>query len=116
MKPKKVSSYLNKNPTQLNSKQTASLPYPELLAYAQKLSTFSSAPPNLPPELMAPGGVGLNGPMPPLFFPPFPNEEKMRRGKLNQEKPLEMLGEMHDIGGAQGMCVHLSWKTKSYRS
>ena len=33
----------------------------------------------------------------PLFFPPFPNEEKMRRGRLNVEKPLGGLGESHSV-------------------
>ncbi|KAF9531720.1 vitamin-D-receptor interacting mediator subunit 4-domain-containing protein [Crepidotus variabilis] len=70
----------------------ASIPYPELLAYAQSLSAFSSAPPNMP-DLSLPGQ-----PPPPLFFPPFPNEEKMRRGRLNAEAPLGLLGETHSIG------------------
>jgi len=70
----------------------ASIPYPELLAYAQSLSAFSSAPPNMP-DLSLPGQ-----PPPPLFFPPFPNEEKMRRGRLNAEAPLGLLGETHSVG------------------
>jgi len=37
-------------------------------------------------------------PPPPLFFPPFPNEEKMRRGHLNAEAPLGSLGETHSVG------------------
>ena len=37
-------------------------------------------------------------PPPPLFFPPFPNEEKMRRGRLNAEAPLGLLGETHSVG------------------
>ena len=37
-------------------------------------------------------------PPPPLFFPPFPNEEKMRRGRLNAEAPLGPLGETHSVG------------------
>ncbi|KAH9172985.1 vitamin-D-receptor interacting mediator subunit 4-domain-containing protein [Lactarius sanguifluus] len=68
------------------------IPYPELLAYAQSLSAFTSAPPNLP-DLSLPGQ-----PPPPLFFPPFPNEEKMRRGHLNAEEPLGPLGETHSVG------------------
>lgn len=40
-------------------------------------------------------------PLPPLFFPPFPNEEKMHRGRLNAEAPLGQLGETHPVG--QGM-------------
>ena len=68
------------------------IPYPELLAYAQSLSAFTSAPPNLP-DLSLPGQ-----PPPHLFFPPFPNEEKMRRGHLNAEEPLGLLGESHSVG------------------
>jgi len=70
----------------------ASIPYPELLAYAQRLSAFTSAPPNMP-DLSLPGQ-----PPPPLFFPPFPNEEKMRKGWLNAEAPLGPLGETHSVG------------------
>lgn len=69
----------------------ASVPYPQLLAYAQRISAFTSAPPNMPD--LAPGQ-----PPPPLFFPPFPNEEKMRRGRLNAEAPLGPLGETHSVG------------------
>ncbi|KAF9069803.1 vitamin-D-receptor interacting mediator subunit 4-domain-containing protein [Rhodocollybia butyracea] len=72
----------------------ASIPYPDLLAYAQSLSAFTSAPPNMP-DLSLPGQ-----PPPPLFFPPFPNEEKMRRGHLNAEAPLGLLGETHSVGKA----------------
>ncbi|KAF5377798.1 hypothetical protein D9757_008094 [Collybiopsis confluens] len=72
----------------------ASLPYSDLLAYAQSLSAFTSAPPNMP-DLSLPGQ-----PPPPLFFPPFPNEEKMRRGHLNAEAPLGPLGETHTVGKA----------------
>lgn len=63
-----------------------------MLAYAQSLSAFTSAPPNMP-DLSLPGQ-----PPPPLFFPPFPNEEKMRRGRLNAEAPLGLLGETHPVG------------------
>lgn len=45
------------------------------------------------PDLTQPGQ-----PPPPLFFPPFPNEEKMRRGRLNDEAPLGLLGETHSVG------------------
>ncbi|KAF8573590.1 hypothetical protein K439DRAFT_1256456, partial [Ramaria rubella] len=72
--------------------KTAAVPYPELLAYAQSLSAFTSAPPNMP-DMSQPGQ-----PPPPLFFPPFPNEEKMRRGRLNTEAPLGQLGEIHSVG------------------
>lgn len=69
-----------------------SIPYTELLAYAQSISAFTSAPPNMP-DLSLPGQAP-----PPLFFPPFPNEEKMRRGHLNAEAPLGLLGETHSVG------------------
>ena len=42
----------------------------------------------------------LGGPMlgpVPVFFPPFPNEEQMRRGRLNAEAPLGNLGETHSV-------------------
>jgi hypothetical protein len=45
------------------------------------------------PDLSLPGQAP-----PPLFFPPFPNEEKMRRGHLNAEAPLGLLGETHSVG------------------
>ncbi|KAF8557702.1 hypothetical protein OG21DRAFT_1504952 [Imleria badia] len=73
----------------------ASIPYPELLAYAQSLSAFTSAPPNMP-DPNAPLNAMHGAPVP-LFFPPFPNEEKMRRGRLNVEKPLGGLGESHSV-------------------
>ena len=73
-----------------NLRSAAAIPYPELLAYAQSLSAFTSAPPNMP--ALAPGQ-----PPPPLFFPPFPNEEKMRRGHMNDEAPLGILGETHSV-------------------
>ena len=68
------------------------MPYPELLSYAQRIALFTSAPPNMP-DLAIPGQ-----PPPPLFFPPFPNEEKMRRGRMNDEAPLGMIGETHSVG------------------
>ncbi|EEB89907.1 hypothetical protein MPER_11946 [Moniliophthora perniciosa FA553] len=78
----------------MDSLSIASIPYPELLAYAQSLSAFTSAPPNMPDQNI-PGR-----PPPPLLFPPFPNEEKMRRGHLNAEAPLGLLGETHSVGKA----------------
>lgn len=73
----------------------AAIPYPELLAYAQSISAFTSAPPNMP-DPNAPLSTLYGAPVP-LFFPPFPNEEKMRRGRLNVEKPLGGLGESHSV-------------------
>ena len=79
----------------------AAIPYPELLAYAQSLSAFTSAPPNMPD--LAPGQ-----PPPPLFFPPFPNEEKMRRGHMNDEAPLGILGETHSVGKRESRSIRPS--------
>ena len=46
-------------------------------------------------------------PPPPLFFPPFPNEEKMRRGHMNDEAPLGILGETHSVKREfQMYCFH----------
>ncbi|KAI5830329.1 hypothetical protein K523DRAFT_351725 [Schizophyllum commune Tattone D] len=73
------------------------IPYPELLAYAQHISTFSSAPPNFEePPPPAPGGPP---PKPTQTFnPPFPNEVKMRLGRLGLEGSLGPLGETHSVG------------------
>jgi mediator of RNA polymerase II transcription subunit 4 len=79
----------------------ASIPYPELLTYAQSISAFTSAPPNMP-DLSLPGQ-----PPPPLFFPPFPNEEKMRRGHLNAEAPLGLLGETHSVGRRKNLVTRI---------
>ncbi|KAG6335272.1 hypothetical protein ID866_3828 [Astraeus odoratus] len=73
----------------------AAIPYPELLAYAQSISAFTSAPPNMPDPNAPPSTV--HGAPVPIFFPPFPNEEKMRRGRLNMEEPLGGLGESHSV-------------------
>ncbi|GJE98064.1 Mediator of RNA polymerase II transcription subunit 4 [Phanerochaete sordida] len=79
--------------------RAAAIPYPELLQYAHSLSAFTSAPPNMP--ALAPGQ-----PPPPLFFPPFPNEEKMRRGHMNAEEPLGTVGEVRDVGKARTVSPH----------
>jgi hypothetical protein len=43
-----------------------------------------------------------------MFFPPFPNEEKMRRGRLNAEAPLGRVGETHDVGARELALARLS--------
>jgi Vitamin-D-receptor interacting Mediator subunit 4 len=86
----------------------ASIPYSELLAYAQSLSAFTSAPPNMP-DLALPGQ-----PPPPLFFPPFPNEEKMRRGRLNAEAPLGLLGETHSVGRRKHCLLYMTSNFDNY--
>ncbi|RXW17777.1 hypothetical protein EST38_g8078 [Candolleomyces aberdarensis] len=78
----------------IEAAKKGAISYPELLNYAQGLSSFTSAPPNMP-DLNQPGGQIL-GPVP-VFFPPFPNEEQMRRGRLNAEAPLGNLGETHSV-------------------
>lgn len=83
--------------TAIEQAHKGAIPYPELLAYAQHLSTFSSAPPNFDePPPPAPGGP------PPkpvqVFNPPFPNEVKMRLGRLGLEGSLGPLGETHSVG------------------
>lgn len=52
------------------------------------------------PDLSLPGQ-----PPPPLFFPPFPNEEKMRRGHMNDEAPLGLIGETHSVGKRESYSV-----------
>ncbi|KLO11611.1 hypothetical protein SCHPADRAFT_830838 [Schizopora paradoxa] len=89
----------------MDKAKEVALPYPELLQYAQSLSAFTSAPPNMP-DMSQPGV-----PPPPLFFPPFPNEEKMRRGHLNAEAPLGPLGETHTVG--EGKISHFATPTAS---
>jgi len=77
----------------IETSEQKAVSYTDLLTYASRLSAFTSAPPNMPD--LAPGQ-----PPPPLFFPPFPNEEKMRRGRLNDEAPLGqgILGEARSMG------------------
>jgi len=74
----------------IDAARKAAIPYPELLAYAQKLAMFTSAPPNMPDG-------PLQGQQTMDIFPPFPNETNMRMGKLNQEEPLGQLGETHSV-------------------
>ncbi|TFK26245.1 hypothetical protein FA15DRAFT_307245 [Coprinopsis marcescibilis] len=75
----------------IDTAKKAAIPYPALLAYAERLAVFTSAPPNMP-DTMVPGQ-----PLPAFLLPPFPTEETMRRGKLNAEAPLGTLGETHTI-------------------
>ncbi|KAL1701937.1 hypothetical protein EV121DRAFT_282239 [Schizophyllum commune] len=64
---------------------------------AREGATFSSAPPNFEePPPPAPGGPP---PKPTQTFnPPFPNEVKMRLGRLGLEGSLGPLGETHSVG------------------
>lgn len=63
------------------------------------------------PDLSLPGQ-----PPPPLFFPPFPNEEKMRRGHLNAEAPLGLLGETHSVGRRKEFSHWIRTILKDFRS
>jgi mediator of RNA polymerase II transcription subunit 4 len=55
-------------------------------------------------------------PPPPLFFPPFPNEEKMRRGRLNDEAPLGqgILGEARSVGGRESLDMIVDRELTNY--
>jgi len=61
------------------------------------------------PDLTLPGQ-----PPPPLFFPPFPNEEKMRKGHLNAEAPLGLLGETHSVGQGKFLTFFSGYHLKHY--
>jgi len=63
----------------------------EILIYASKLATFTSAPPAMEP--LKPEST-FDGPL----NPPFPTVEMMRKGKLNNEPPLGLLGETREVG------------------
>ena len=80
--------------TNVQCSSAAALPLPDLLEYAAALSLFTSAPPGGNPQDSAAGGQ-LE---PPAWFPPFPSDTKMRKGRLNAEAPLGMAGESHTIG------------------
>ncbi|VDB99886.1 unnamed protein product [Peniophora sp. CBMAI 1063] len=69
----------------------AAVPYPDLLSYAQQISSFTSAPPNLPKTEQPSMLHQLR------FRPPFPNEADMQRGHLYNEAPLGPLGETHPV-------------------
>jgi len=75
----------------ISAAKESAVPYPQLLGYAARLSYFTSAPPNMDLQMMQ-GRMGTKG-----FYPPFPNDEKLRRGRLNAEAPLGPLGESHPI-------------------
>ncbi len=69
---------------------SGAVPYEVILGYASNLANFTSAPPSAD----APMSVSAMS----TFRPPFPTEEMMRRGKMNEEPPLGSLGEMTEIG------------------
>ena len=64
----------------------------EILTYASNLAGFTSAPPTLEP--LRPDSI-FDGPM----NPPFPTVEMMRKGKINYEPPLGLLGETREEVG-----------------
>jgi hypothetical protein len=68
----------------------------ELLSYAKILANHTSAPPGLADDMnimMLPPAINM-----PVFNPPFPNEEKMARGRLGMQASLGQAGETHPIG------------------
>ncbi|KAF8757523.1 Vitamin-D-receptor interacting Mediator subunit 4 [Rhizoctonia solani] len=64
-------------------KLNCTVPYQQLLNYASILSGFTSAPPT------SKGPIGPDQPAPHWIKPPFPNEEKMRAGRLAERPALE---------------------------
>ncbi|KDQ13067.1 hypothetical protein BOTBODRAFT_175928 [Botryobasidium botryosum FD-172 SS1] len=66
-------------------------PYTALLSYASILSTFTSAPPSATP-------LAADQRAPANFRPPFPTEEMMRKGRLNEGEPLGTLAQTREIG------------------
>jgi len=66
-------------------------PYNALLSYASILSTFTSAPPSAVP-------LAADQRAPANFRPPFPTEEMMRKGRLNEGEPLGTLAQTREIG------------------
>jgi len=65
--------------------------YSVALGYASILANFTSAPPTM--DLQHP-----DKPFDVAFRPPFPTEEMMRKGKMNEEAPLGSLGETREVG------------------
>lgn len=65
----------------------------DLLAYASTLGPYTSAPPSFDPATTAaaPGHPGA-------FFPPFPTEHAMRRGRLNADADAGAAGGLGVVG------------------
>ncbi|CAE6530261.1 unnamed protein product [Rhizoctonia solani] len=68
---------------EIESATKGAVPYQQLLNYASILSGFTSAPPT------SKGPIGPDQPAPHWIKPPFPNEEKMRAGRLAERPALE---------------------------
>ncbi|KAJ1306855.1 hypothetical protein OPQ81_007840 [Rhizoctonia solani] len=68
---------------EMESAAKGAVPYQQLLNYASILSGFTSAPPT------SKGPIGPDQPAPHWIKPPFPNEEKMRAGRLAERPALE---------------------------
>lgn len=62
------------------------LPPADLLSYAATLAPYTSAPPSFDPATTPHSGPGA-------FFPPFPTEHSMRRGRLNAGGELGVVGQ-----------------------
>ena len=65
--------------------------YSLALGYASILANFTSAPPTMDRQ-------HPDKPFDAAFRPPFPTEEMMRKGKMNEEPPLGSLGETREVG------------------
>ncbi|KAG8683949.1 hypothetical protein FRC08_013981 [Ceratobasidium sp. 394] len=68
---------------EIEAASKGAVPYQQLLDYASILSGFTSAPPTTN------GPIGADQPAPHWIKPPFPNEEKMRAGRLAERPALE---------------------------
>ncbi|KAG8692963.1 hypothetical protein FRC09_010838 [Ceratobasidium sp. 395] len=68
---------------EIEAASKGAVPYQQLLDYASILSGFTSAPPT------SNGPIGADQPAPHWIKPPFPNEEKMRAGRLAERPALE---------------------------
>ncbi|KAG9118655.1 hypothetical protein FRC07_006726 [Ceratobasidium sp. 392] len=68
---------------EIEAASKGAVPYQQLLDYASILSGFTSAPPT------SNGPIDADQPAPHWIKPPFPNEEKMRAGRLAERPALE---------------------------
>jgi len=72
---------------EMDSVAKGAVPYSALLAYASLISPFTSAPPT------SYGPIPSDQPAPPWIKPPFPNEEKMRAGRLAERPALDRVSD-----------------------
>ncbi|KAF8202214.1 vitamin-D-receptor interacting mediator subunit 4-domain-containing protein [Pholiota molesta] len=77
----------------IDEAKKASIPYPELLAYAQSLSAFTSAPPNMP-DLTLPGQPPHHS-----FSRLFPMKRRCAVVDLMRKRPLDYWGKHTQLDG-----------------